>query len=66
MQPLEASLIYLCMYVSITSGHKNSACPLNKHDRLVSALLCTTVEQVFFSLSDQGEKHRLEQRENLL
>lgn len=39
IQPLQASLICLCMYVFITSGHKNSACPLNKHDRLISALL---------------------------
>lgn len=39
MWPLWANSIYLCMYLLIALGHKNSACALNKHDHLISALL---------------------------
>lgn len=39
MWPLQGNSICLCMYLLIALGHKNSACALNKHDHLVSALL---------------------------
>lgn len=47
--PLQANSIYLCRYFFIASNHKNSACTLNKHDPLISALLyhASAMAQIF-------------------